>query len=91
MVKVQSIKGCDNTKMIVPITGGCKKLYCIFCKDLTTKFARHLKDKHSDEAEVGRFLTLQIGECVLCLHGENFVVLRERRKLSFRFLRQRDM
>lgn len=76
LVKVKSIKGCDNTKMIVPTSDGCKRLYCLYCKRLTTKFARHLENVHQDEAEVQKFSALPKGECVLHLNGESFVVFR---------------
>lgn len=63
LAKVKSVKGCDNTNMIVPTFDGCKPLYCIYCKQLTKKFARHLVNIHKDEAKVKEFSSLPTGEC----------------------------
>jgi len=56
--------GCplDIHKLIVPVTtsekGKIKKHFCLFCKTLQTKFARHLQLKHKNEEEVKKFIYL---------------------------------
>lgn len=55
---------CDDTDLIVPKSQkkGSKKYFCIYCKKLQTKFARHLETVHKDEADVKKFLLLPKGK-----------------------------
>lgn len=55
---------CDDTNLIVPKSqekGANKKYFCMYCKKLQTKFARHLETVHKNEAEVKKFILLPKG------------------------------
>lgn len=53
------ISGCDDTHMTVDNScSGNKKYYCLYCKALRTKFARHLERIHRNEEDVKKFVDL---------------------------------
>jgi len=45
----------------IPEKGKTKKHFCMYCKKLQTKFARHLELKHKEEADVKKFIFLPPG------------------------------
>lgn len=56
---------CDDTNLIVLQTqkkGANKKYFCVYCKKLQSKFARHLETVHKNEAEVKKFTLLPKGK-----------------------------
>lgn len=56
---------CDDTNLIVPKSqekGANKKYFCMYCKKLQTKFARHLETVHKNETEVKKFILLPKGK-----------------------------
>lgn len=55
---------CDDTNLIVYKSqkkGANKKYFCMYCKKLQTKFARHLETTHKNEADVKKFILLPKG------------------------------
>ncbi|XP_077260680.1 uncharacterized protein LOC143896600 isoform X2 [Temnothorax americanus] len=55
---------CDDTNLIVSKSekkGANKKYFCMYCKKLQTKFARHLETVHKNEKEVKKFILLPKG------------------------------
>ena len=56
---------CDDTNLIVLKSqekGANKKCFCMYCKTVQTKFARHLETIHKNEAEVKKFSLLPKGK-----------------------------
>lgn len=56
---------CDDINLIVPKSqekGANKKYFCMYCKKLQTKFARHLETVHKNEVEVKKFILLPKGK-----------------------------
>ncbi|XP_067205092.1 uncharacterized protein DDB_G0281497-like [Linepithema humile] len=56
---------CDDTNLIVHNSqkkGANKKYFCMYCKKLQTKFARHLETVRKNEAEVKKFILLPKGK-----------------------------
>lgn len=66
----------DDRELTVGTTGsGTKKHFCIYCKKLQRKFARHLQLKHSQEPEVAKFIALpprnkERGEIIAAIRKE---------------------
>lgn len=55
---------CDDTNLIVSKSqkkGANKKYFCMYCKKLHTKLARHLETVHKNEADVKKFILLPKG------------------------------
>lgn len=61
----EGLETCDDTNLIVPksqLKGANKKYFCMYCKKLQTKFARHLETVHKNETEVKKFILLPKGK-----------------------------
>lgn len=55
----------DDTNLIAPKSqekGANKKYFCMYCKKLQTKFARHLEIVHKNEEDVKKFILLPKGK-----------------------------
>ncbi|XP_029178241.1 uncharacterized protein LOC114946029 [Nylanderia fulva] len=56
---------CNDLELTAEMSNGPKgdnkKNFCVFCKTLQTKIARHLENKHCDEDQVKDFLNLPKG------------------------------
>ncbi|XP_074112131.1 uncharacterized protein LOC141535869 [Cotesia typhae] len=60
-----SKKSIDLTKIVIPLSGKqteiSKKHFCIYCKQLKTKFADHIFRVHSNEEEVKNIMFMKKG------------------------------
>lgn len=74
--KCEKLENTSHEILIKNVTKSdekCKKYFCIYCKKLICKFARHLEVKYKDVQEVIKFSLLPRGKNMLLLISNTYL------------------